>query len=275
MAERGCWVYAATDQYTGQDLNELTGVAGTAVRAAPAAGFTAVVSDVDLAEFGADALRRNLEDLDWLERTARAHHDVIDALSRVLPLLPMRLATVYSGPAAMAEAFAAREAELRDALARVRGRVEWGVKAYALAREDKPAGAQPAGAQPAGAQPASAARPASGNGPGTGAGLAYLRRRRDQLADRQDSLRDAVESARAVHGALARRAAQARLHAPQSPQLSGDRAPMLLNASYLLEEDAGAAFTSAVTTVAGEHPGLRIELTGPWPPYSFTGGDDE
>jgi hypothetical protein len=266
MADRGYWVYAVTDAYTGQDLTGLAGVAGAAVRAAPAAGLTAVVSDVDLAEFGADALRRNLEDLDWLERTARAHHDVIDGLSRTLPVLPMRLATVYSGPAAMAEALAARHGELRDALARVRGRVEWGVKAYAPAPADK-TGDKPAD-EPALAAPA-------GNGPGGGAGLAYLRRRREQLTARQDSRQDAVDSARAVHAALAGHAVQARLHPPQSPRLSGDRAPMLLNASYLLAEDAGAAFTSAVSAVAGAHPGLRLEVTGPWPPYSFTGGDDQ
>jgi hypothetical protein len=257
MAEHGCWVYAATDKYKDQDLSWLAGVGGTAVRAVPCGSLTAVVSDVDLAEFGADARGGNLGNMEWLERTARAHHHVIGALSAAMPVLPMRLATVYGSEAAMAKAFVAQGAEVRDALARVGGRVEWGVKAYALTGEDEPAQARPASA-------------ASLDGGGEGAGLAYLRARRDQLAAQRDSRRGAADSARAVHAELAVHAAQARLHPPQPPQLSGDHRPMLLNASYLVDRDEVAGFTSAVAAVAADHPALHLELTGPWPPYSFT-----
>jgi hypothetical protein len=255
MAERGCWVYAVTDRYAARDLSWLTGVAGAAVRAAAAARLTVLVSDVDLTEFGAEALSRNLEDLAWLERTARAHHHVIGALWRLMSVLPMRLATVYTSAAAMAGALAARHEELQDALTRVRCRVEWGVKAYPLTPDDDPAPARSASLS------------------GDGAGLAYLKRRRDQLTARQHSWQDAVQSAREVHGELAGHATQARLHPPQSPQLSGNRAAMVLNASYLVGQDSQTVFTSAVVEAATRHPGLRLELTGPWPPYSFAGGD--
>ena len=56
---------------------------------------------------------------------------------------------------------------------------------------------------------------------------------------------------------------------------AGARRPMLLNASYLLDAGDGASFTSAVAAEAAAHPELRIELTGPWPPYSFVGDDDD
>jgi Gas vesicle synthesis protein GvpL/GvpF len=256
MADRGCWVYAVTDRYPARDLSCLTGVAGAAVRAAAAAGLTALVSDVDLTEFGAEPLRRNLEDLAWLERIARAHHHVVDTLWGLASVLPMRLATVYTSKVAMAAALAARQAELEDALTRVRGRVEWGVKAYplTLTPDDDPATAGPASRG------------------GDGAGLAYLKRRRDQLTARQRSWQDAVRSARSVHGELRRPAAEARLHPPQSPRLSGNRAAMVLNASYLVGQDSQPVFTSAVAEAAARHRGLRLELTGPWPPYSFAGG---
>ncbi len=77
-------------------LGELKGVGGGPVRTLTAAGLTAVAEDVGLAEFGADALRRNLEDLDWLDARARAHHRVIDAVAQQGHWVPMRLATVYS-----------------------------------------------------------------------------------------------------------------------------------------------------------------------------------
>src|SRR5262249_39926506 len=76
---------------------------------------------VTLAEFGEDALRRNLEDLGWLEATARAHHHVIDAVAQQGPLVPMRLATVYSGDEGIAAMLGERGADFRSARARVSG----------------------------------------------------------------------------------------------------------------------------------------------------------
>lgn len=257
MSERGCWVYGVTDREPGQELSGLSGVAGEAVRAAPAGDLTALVSDVDLDEFGEQALARNLEDLDWLEQVARAHHHVIETASAVLPVLPVGLTTVYASEPSMAAALDERQREFHDALAVVRDRVEWGVKAYA----------QPERAQPEPAQPKARA----GGDAGKGAGLAYLKRRREQLNASQQSRQDAAAAARAVHDTLAGRAVRARLHPPQSPRLSGTDTPMLLNAAYLLDRADESGFPDAVTAVAGDHPELRIELTGPWPPYSFAG----
>ena len=58
-------------------------------------------------------------------------------------------------------------------------------------------------------------------------------------------------------------------------QMSADRQPMLLNAAYLLDAVNGRDFTAAVAAEATAHPELRIELTGPWPPYSFTGDEHD
>jgi hypothetical protein len=273
MTERGCWVYAVTDRDPAQDLSRLTGVAGTKVRQTQAAGMTALISDVDLDEFGADALRRNLEDLGWLERTARAHHEVIDAASRIFPLLPMRLATVYHGETTLAEDLDARREDFLAALEQVGGRVEWGVKAYA---QPQPGREAPGGGGDAGAAgtPRESTSGESDTPRGGGAGMAYLKKRSAQMTARQDARRDAVTGAREVHAGLARQAAQARLHPPQSPQLSGERMPMLLNAAYLLRQSEGTGFAEAVAAAAAAHPELRVELTGPWPPYSFAGEDD-
>lgn len=103
--------------------------------------------------------------------------------------------------------------------------------------------------------------------------MAYLKRRRDELAANQDAQRDTTAGARAVYAELAGHAAGARLHPPQSPQLRGSKAPMLLNAAYLVRRCDATSFAAAVASAANAHPELRLELTGPWPPYSFAGGD--
>jgi len=254
---RGVWVYAITDHAGGADLSRLTGVADATVHGAVADGLTVLVSPVDPAEFGEQALRRNLESLEWLEDVARAHHSVVDTAARLFPVLPARFATVYSSAAAMAAALAGHREELRAGLRRVGGCVEWGVKAY------------PAGST-AGAGASDARTGASTDATGTGAGMAYLKRRRAELSAREDSRRTAAAGARAVHAELTGHAAQARLYPPQSPALSGSRTPMLLNAAYLLDKGSAGDFGSVVATAGDAHPELRLDLSGPWPPYSFT-----
>jgi hypothetical protein len=260
VAADGKWVYAVAEDVDVTPFAQIKGVGGKGVRTIAAAGLTAVAEDVGLAEFGAEALRRNLEDLDWLETTARAHHRVIDAIAQQGPLVPMRLATVYSSDAHIAAMLEERGADFRSALRRISGRVEWGVKAYTDRRPT--------------ASDESAASSAP-SGPGTGAGAAYLRRRRDQLAAQKDARRETLASAEEVHAELSRYAAESRLHPPQAPQLTGSKAPMVLNAAYLLDSARHEDFAAAVAALADQHPGLRLELTGPWPPYSFavTGGE--
>ena len=265
----GVWTYSITQSGSPAGLSGLTGVGGTTVRTTACAGLTAVVSDVSLAEFGEAALRRNLENLDWLDDVARAHHDVIDAASRIFKLLPARLATVYSGDAALCAALAARRDQLIDTLHRVGGRAEWGVKAYAAPEPDPP-GPPGEARGPADTEADTEAGTEAGGG-----GLAYLRRRRARLTAERGFRSAAVSGARAVHAGLSGQAEGARLHPPQAAQLSQVRLPMLLNAAYLLPAGDGTSFAAAVAAEASAHPELRIELTGPWPPYSFVGDDDD
>jgi hypothetical protein len=269
MTDQGRWLYAITDRGTTDNQEWLASVAGVAdrpVRPVRSSGLTALVSDVDLGEFGADALRRNLEDLRWLEEVAWAHHQVIEAVSRHVSPLPIRLATVYRGDASVTMALREREREFASALAHVRDRVEWGVKAYAAAPPAPVGGHRSRGGVP-GTGSAGTGSPAGETG------VEYLKRRRDELAASQDTRRDATASARALHAELAGQAAGARLHPPQSARLSGSTAPMLLNAAYLLSRSDGTSFAAAVAAAASARPELRLELTGPWPPYSFAGGD--
>ena len=251
---RCVWLYAVTADGAGLPAGDATGVGGRGVRAVRAAGLTAVVGDVGEDEFGEAALRRNLEDLDWLERTARAHHAVIGALAGPGPVVPMRLATVYSGDDPVADTLRRRAGDLREALSRLRGRSEWGVKAHAAAPADP--GTERHG------------RPDDATGPGA----AYLRRRRAQLSSRANARQTAAAGAQAVHAELSRLSVSARLYPPRAPGAAGQTAPMVLNAAYLVADERAGEFAAAVHDLTGRHPSVRLGLTGPWPGYSFAGG---
>jgi len=252
-AESRCvWLYAVTDDVAVPAADELTGVGAGVVRPLRAAGLAAIVGDVERREFGEAALRRNLEDLGWLERTARAHHAVIEAVGTRGPAVPMRLATVYNSDAGVLTMLRDRAPDFRATLSRLAACREWGVKAYAA----------PAGP------------PEDPEGPAGRPGTAYLRQRRAQLTSRTNARQEATAGAQVVHAELSGLSVSARLYPPQAPGLSGQAAPMVLNAAYLVAKERAGEFAAAVDGLTRRHRSMRLGLTGPWPAYSFVGGPD-
>ena len=133
---------------------DLAGVPGHAeatgrLRVLRAGPLDAVVQSVPAAAFSQEELRRRLSDPVALEVCARAHHEVVAAVAKSAPTVPLPLATLYFGDDRAAEALAARTERFLAVLDRVTGREEWGVK-VSLAHAppaDAPAGA--AGPAPA------------------------------------------------------------------------------------------------------------------------------
>lgn len=245
------WLHGVVPTATVATLAPTAGLGDVPVRVVRASGLAAVVSAVPLPEYGEQSLRRNLEDLAWLEHVARVHHRVVDVLARGGPVVPARLATVHTDESRLAALLDERRADLTAVLDRLAGHQEWGVKGYLV-----PGG--PTGDGPEAEE--------SGGG---GAGTAYLRRRRAQLLARESGQQIAARSAAAAHEELTGYAAEARLHQPQDRRLSGAAGPMLLNGAYLVPVARVAGFHAAVAALTRSRPALRLELTGPWPPYSF------
>ncbi|TDC41558.1 GvpL/GvpF family gas vesicle protein [Actinomadura sp. KC345] len=261
-------------------LGDAAGVAGAPVRGVVAGGLTALVSTVRLEEYGEAALRANLEDLAWLEATARAHHDVVDRAAHSAPTAPVRIATLYRDDARVAEVLAAQGERFGAVLDRITGRSEWGVKAYASPETMRgdPAAApggrdpsDPGGGLAPRAESLTGPSPAgsSGAGPSAGVGTAYLRRRQDERRRRADAGRRVGEAADGVHAELTDHAVASRHHPPQDPGLSGRRDTQILNAAYLLDEDQAEGFLAVTRAAPARLDGIELEVTGPWPPYSF------
>ena len=252
MAEHlGTWVYCVTRQLRDEHLALLTGVDREPVRSVKGPDLAAVVGSVDLQEFGEEPLRRNLENLSWLDNCARSHHRVIQAVARSGPVVPMRLAVVFHDDTRVGTMLEERTDDLASALSRIDGRAEWGVKAFS-----------DAGASEEGSDTAS---DELDRGPGT----AYLRRRRAQLSAHERARNAAAMGAEAVHKALSAISDAASRHPPQDERLRGDPSWMILNGAYLVEDNRVDQFVETARALDDEHPGLRLELTGPWPPYSF------
>jgi hypothetical protein len=102
-----------------------------------------------------------------------------------------------------------------------------------------------------------------------GAGAAYLRRKREQHLARERVEELAAARADELHRSLAPLAVEARRHRVHGPALADRSRPMILNAAYLVDDAAAEEFARAVRDQDARHGEVTLELTGPWPAYSF------
>ena len=87
-----------------------------------------VVSDVPLDRYGEAVINRRLSDLDWVSRAAVAHETVVESFIGAVALVPMKLFTIFTGDERAAEHVEAERQRIDVAIARVRGRIELGVR---------------------------------------------------------------------------------------------------------------------------------------------------
>lgn len=252
MGEPARYLYAVSRGLPVSSLDGVTGIGGARLEVVGVLDLEATVSTVDLDAFGEEGLRANLEQLDWVEQTARAHDRVVQACAAAAPTAPMRLATVCLDDESVRLRLEEWYDDLAHALDRISGRQEWSVKVYAHAR---------AGGE---GRSARAPEPAA-----TGGGAAYLRRKKAAAEERMSAERVAAEAAASVDRALGALSVAARHLRAQDPRLSGHPGTMLLNGAYLVDTVAADEFTAAVGKLVAAHPEVSIACDGPWPPYSF------
>ncbi|MGW2181926.1 GvpL/GvpF family gas vesicle protein [Streptomyces sp. NPDC001732] len=240
-----------------ETLTDLSGVSGAPVhlvRSESCAGLAVAVSPVSGNEFGEADLRSRLEDLDWLEATARAHHRVIEALAERTTVLPLRLVTVYLDDERVRSVLEGRCDAFDSRLDDLACRAEWGVKVFV----DEPA-AQPPRTRPPAGEPSP--------------GRAYLNRRRAQRSAREDAYHHAGQAAERIESAARPYAVGRVRHRPQQGGIAPRRGENVTNDAYLVPLRHTEEFRAGVARAAEGLTGVHVEITGPWAPYSFAAPD--
>ncbi|WP_433544922.1 GvpL/GvpF family gas vesicle protein [Streptomyces sp. CA-294286] len=257
------YVYAVTRPFEGVLPEEGgRGLDGEPPRLLHHGDLVAVVSPVPAEDFDEAPLKAHLEDLDWLAETARTHQRVITALTTLTSPLPLRLATICRDDSGVRRLLESGRTRFVSALDRLDGRVEWGVKVYTHAPP------------PAAPSPESAPAP-SPDAPG--AGRSYLQQRLAHRRTRETAANRADAVCRRLQEELSRSAEHTVLHRLQDGRLSGRSGQNVLNAAFLVPRADSEAFVERVRALTpGDDESVKVELTGPWAPYSFTDiGEEE
>jgi hypothetical protein len=250
--DSGWYVYGVmpTAEASEAIFEGVEGVAGGSVALVDGGQLSAIASKVPLSDFGEEPIADNLRDPDWLEGRVRAHEAVLDIALGAVPVVPFRFGTIYRGEDHVQEMLN-EHVRLREALDRVRGRVELGVKGFL--------GAPPAEAK------------ASTPEEATSAGRQYLeeKQRARRLAEERDALK--TQWAEESHQRLAAAADGARANPLQPREVSGRDADMFLNGAYLVASERQREFEDVLMELDTDFgpSGALYELTGPWPPYNF------
>jgi hypothetical protein len=238
-------VYAIGRALDPADLAGLVGVDGAEVHRVAHRDLVAVVSAVPSDEA---ALTARLERLDELAAVAEAHHAVVAAVATRTVVVPFRLATIYQDQRQVRELLRQRYAEFEALLNRLAGTVEVGVKLYV---ED---------------------RPSARATPNT-SGRTYLQQLSQRYRRRDEKRQHAAAAVERVDTALHAYALDRNHQRPQPAQLSGVAGDNVLNAAYLVPTGRFTEFTELAQRLALDEPALRVEVTGPWAPYSFAEPD--
>lgn len=248
----GVWVYAIARAESAADRTAgLRGVAEEPVRTVLGGGLAAAVGTVRLEEFRGEGLARNFTDADGFAANARAHNAVVSAVRRGGPVIPVRPATIYRDDRRVCQLLLNEHEDIDMALRRVSGRDELSVKAYAdpkrLALQGDLIHSQSTESPPA---------------------AAHLLRRRRQLAAQHEGYRLAAAEADRIHTLLLRCAVEGK-RKPATDEPIGKGPWTVLNGSYLVDGDVVDLFMQTLSDLERSTARITLEVTGPWPPYSF------
>lgn len=242
------YAYCLSDELDGAAVEGLAGVGGAPVRLHACGSLSAVVS-----EFGGERAAVERESL-------RAHNRVnAHVLARATPL-PFRFGTL-SDAKGLERYVEANGAALIEALARVRGCVEMGVK-LRMAVEAKAEECGPeadVGRAPASSTDVERASSSSGAG---GRGTAFL------LAKRREILCGEGLKSRAERAAARLSSAVGGLAREADVRLSPE-GPIVVRAAHLVERADVEEYRARVRAFGAGVEGMQVLASGPWPPYSF------
>lgn len=227
--------------------------------------LVAFVRSVPLAEFSEQSIQERLQDQEWLMHAVQHHHQVIADLSAQLTLLPSTFGAVYESEDAVSDSLEANQGPLTDRLREVSGCDEW---ALHLFRDEAGVRERVLEADPELQRMSRELESAP-------TGRAYLLRQ--QLEKR---LSQAIEEQQlAVADAVLEQVEQyTRGIQVEEPRTGGDSESddvEIARASLLVPGEQSESMLDALDAAAESTPGIRVEVSGPWPVYSFANTETE
>jgi len=252
--ETACYLYCLTPYGGGIQIAQM-GVDGQHPVLVRNCGETgAVVGEVAMEEFCGEEAEERLRDLAWLAPRVCRHAAVIEEVMRHAPVLPARFATLFTTLDSLQRSVLANQAAIAAFFAELGDKQEWAVKGLL----DRAAALGELGT-------------AGARGPAARSGAQYLQARRIKAQLERDLNRRLKEFCRHAAAALGAQPGTFRERRLLPPASAGEEAEVVLNWAFLVAPAALDDFRFRLERLndGAAFPGLRLTLSGAWPPYSF------
>jgi hypothetical protein len=224
------------------------------------ADLAAVFCSVPLEDFCGPEAADRLRDLTWIGPRILRHQKVVVEVMQHSPVLPARFGTIFSSPGPLQEVLQRHHDIISGFLGQVTNQAEWAVKGMLdrAAVQEKLLSLRlaQAGKQMEDLSP----------------GLRYFQEQRLRTDSAQELQQWLQEVGRELWAELRGHAAAVRERRPLSREASGSEKDMVWNWAFLVAEEVVAGFKARIQEANARYAdrGMVFELTGPWPPYSFT-----
>jgi hypothetical protein len=203
------------------------------------AGYLCWASRVSRQEFALE-LQQNMQNLEWLAACSIRHQKVLSEIGEVTQVLPARFGTVFLSPDSLLADFREKLPNLETVFRRIADADEWGIKIFGTAQSRTIAAVS------------------------ASSGIDYLKQKSAALQSSSAARRD--EEAEAFGEELA---GLSEASVPGGKASSGQPG-LLWSASFLVKRSQKKRFDQLLKKYAERWSGSRrIDVSGPWPPYSF------
>jgi hypothetical protein len=221
--------------------------------------LVAVWSPVPLEDFCGPEAEKRLQDLTWIGPRVIRHQEVVAGVMRHSPVLPVRFGTIFASLANLQKVLQRHSDTIAEFLERLTDQEEWAVKGML----DRPGAKDKLVSLKLALE--------AENLEGLSPGKRYFEEQRLRAAGDQELQRWLHKVCQEVWTNLQDCATQAQERRLLSRKTTGSDQDMVWNWALLIPRQAVGGFQALIQDVNAQyaHRGLRLEVTGPWPPYSF------
>lgn len=224
-------------------------------------GIYAIVSKVLPDEFDEENLKKNLNNMDWVERKTRQHEAIIEEIMKNSTVLPFKFATIFETEEKVKRLLGEKNVEFKKIIGGLGGKEEWGLKIYCdMAKFKDITEKEDERVEEQDREIASASK-----------GKAYfLKKKKDEFVKGIVSER-IVEYTKDCFERLKRLSLQAKINKILPKAVTEKEQDMVLNAAFLTNKKMIKELERILSYIRTTYSqkGLEFDWTGPWPAYNF------
>lgn len=219
----------------------------------------AVVSTVRVDDFLGPRAEARMSDLAWVGPQACRHEEVIERVMRGSPVVPARFAALFSSRESLATWLGTHHDAISRALDRFADHAEWAIKGTLDRRKAR-------------ARLLALTLARRGGVRSSSPGARYFEERRIQAGIGQELGAWLNEVGAGIARRLLDHAAEFRERRVLTGATPDEEGTRILNWAFLVSRRSVDDFSAQIRRINTDHAehGLVLDLSGPWPPYSFS-----